>query len=369
MKRTALYSKHLEAKARMIEFGGWEMPVLYTDITTEHKKVRTEVGLFDLCHMGRVSIRGKDAEKLVQKVQTNDVTKIPLNKIRYAMLLFPHGGVIDDILVHRRASDIFLVINAGNRDVDIAHLKEIAKGMDVVVDDQSDTLGMIAIQGPKSAAVAKKLVSGIDIDALKYYSLAEGLVNGEKGMVTRTGYTGEDGFELYAPAATLGKLWDQALIAGKDENIAPCGLGARDTLRLEAGMPLYGHEITAEINPIEADLMFGVRLEKADFIGLDALKKVNAEGPKRRLIGLKIDGKRIPRQGYPVMIDGKPAGQVASGTWSPLFECAIATALVDTKALETAKTFAVDVRGTAAPAVRVEIPFYKRDGTGSLAKK
>lgn len=369
MKRTALYAKHLESGARMIEFGGWEMPVSYTDITTEHKKVRAEAGLFDLCHMGRVSIHGQDAEKLVQLIQTNDLARIPMGKIRYAMLLLPTGGVIDDILVHRRPKDIFLVINAGNRDRDVAHLRATAKGMNVVIDDQSDTLGMIAIQGPKSAEIVKKLVGpDINIDSVKYYCLAEGTIGGKPGMVTRTGYTGEDGFELYAPVDILATLWDAALAAGKPYGMTPCGLGARDTLRLEAGMPLYGHEITETINPIEADLMFGVRLDKADFIGRDALLAVQAAGPKRKMVGLKIDGKRIPRQGYPILVDGKEAGFVASGTWSPSYDCGIATALVDAAALETMKQIAVDVRGRPADAKIVGLPFYKRDGSGSLAK-
>ena len=369
MKRTPLHQKHVDHGARLIEFGGWEMPVSYTDITTEHKLVRGNAGLFDLCHMGRVSISGPDAEKLVQNAQTNDLARIPMNRIRYAMLLHPSGGVIDDILVHRRQSDIFLVINAGNRDRDVAHLKALAKGLDVVVDDQSDTLAMIAVQGPKSAAIAKQLTKDIDVDAIKYYTLAEGAIAGVAGMLTRTGYTGEDGFEIYAPASAIARIWDETLAAGKSFGLAPCGLGARDTLRLEAGMPLYGHEITDDINPIEADLMFGVRLDKAGFVGLDALKQVEAQGPKRKLVGLVIDGKRIPRQGYPILVDGKEAGFVASGTWSPTFECAIATALVDAKALASMRSIAVDVRGKPAEAKIVGLPFYKRDGTGSLAKR
>jgi aminomethyltransferase len=352
----------------MIEFGGWEMPVSYTDITTEHKKVRTAAGLFDLCHMGRVAISGPDAERLVQNAQTNDLARIPLNKIRYAMLLFPHGGVIDDILVHRRPHDVFLVINAGNREADVAQLRTLAKGLNVVIDDQSDTLGMIAVQGPKSAEVVKKLTQDIDVDAIKYYSLAEGTIDGAQGMITRTGYTGEDGFELYVPVAGLAHLWNAVLEAGRPVSLTPCGLGARDTLRLEAGMPLYGHEITAEINPIEADLMFGVRLEKPAFVGRDALVKVQTDGPKRKLVGLVIEGKRIPRQGYGVLADGREAGTVASGTWSPTFERAIATALIDAQALAGARSIAVDVRGKPAAAKIVELPFYKRDGSGSLQK-
>ena len=368
--RTPLYDKHVAHGAKLIEFGGWDMPVSYSDITTEHHHTRTKAGLFDLCHMGRVAISGPDAAELVQVAQTNDVSKIPPNKIRYAMLLLEDGGVVDDILVHQRGHDIFLVVNASNRQRDVELLKKLAQGRNVIVDDQSDQLAMIAIQGPESANIVQALAPQIDLSKLKYYSLVEGPIHHTLGMITRTGYTGEDGFELYVPTKDISGLWERALVLGQEVPLLPCGLGARDTLRLEAGMPLYGHEITESINPIEADLMFGVRLDKAaDFVGKTALKTVEKNGPARHLIGLMIDGRRIPRQGYPVLINGQPAGFVASGTWSPTFDCAIATALVSASQLEKVQKIEVDVRGKPAAAQRVQLPFYKRDGSGSLQQK
>ena len=251
----------------MIDFGGWEMPVTYVDISSEHLAVRRAAGLFDLGHMGRVSVHGPDAAELIQKAQTNNLDKIPEDQIRYAMLLKDDGGVIDDILVHRRRDDIFLVVNASNRETDIRRLRELAENLDVVIDDQSESMGMIAIQGPKSAPTVQALAPEFNVEAIGYYHLATGQIAGHPVMLTRTGYTGEDGFEIYAPNELMSELWDQALVAGKADGIQACGLGARDTLRLEAGMPLYGHEITLDINPVEAGLMFGVRLKKPDLSG------------------------------------------------------------------------------------------------------
>ncbi len=350
----------------MIDFGGWEMPVSYTDIMSEHRTVRQGVGLFDLAHMGRIVIQGPDADALVQRSQTNDVDRIKVGQIRYAMFLNDQGGVLDDILVHRRPSDLFLVVNASRRDVDIARLRELSEGLDVVIDDQSERLGMLAIQGPKSPDVVRRLVEDIDVDALGYYRLAEGRILGQPGMITRTGYTGEDGFELYLPAPSLVDLWDAALEHGAPEGLRPCGLGARDTLRLEAGMPLYGHEITEDVNPVEAGLMFGVRLKKPDYPGKDVIARVKAEGPRRRIVGLAVEGRRIPRQGYAVLDGGAEVGRIASGSWSPTFERAIATALVSAEVSEVGRKLTIDIRGRTATAEVVALPFYKRDGSGSL---
>ncbi len=350
----------------MIDFGGWEMPVSYTDIMSEHRAVREGVGLFDLAHMGRLAISGPDADTLVQRSQTNDVDRIKVGQIRYAMFLNERGGVIDDILVHRRPSDLFLVVNASRREVDLARLKELSEGLDVVIDDQSENLGMLAIQGPKSPEVVSRLVEDIDVDGLGYYRLAEGRILGEAGMITRTGYTGEDGFELYLPASSLVDLWDAALEQGAPEGLRPCGLGARDTLRLEAGMPLYGHEITEDVNPVEAGLMFGVRLKKPDYPGKDVIARVKAEGPKRRIVGLAVEGRRIPRQGYTVLSGEAEVGRIASGSWSPTFERAIATALVAAEVSDVGRELTIDIRGRTATARVVALPFYKRDGSGSL---
>jgi len=353
----------------MIEFGGWEMPVAYLDITTEHHQVRTAAGLFDLCHMGRVAVSGQDATELLQRVQSNDVEKIGVNRIRYAMLLQDDGGVIDDILVHRRENDFFIVVNASNRERDVDRICQLGDGLDATVEDQSDSLAMLAVQGPKSAEAVARLTDDIDVAAVPYYGLAEGHLLDSKAMVTRTGYTGEDGFELYVATEEVVSLWDGILERCGDLGVTPCGLGARDTLRLEAGMPLYGHEITEEINPVEAGLMFGIRLKKPDYPGRDALARIKAEGPARRLVGLTVEGRRIPRQGYPVLINGENSGIIASGSWSPTFDRAIATALVSTAALEGDSVIEVDIRGRKAAAQTVELPFYKKDGSGSLNEK
>lgn len=363
MKKTRLNRRHHDAGARMIDFGGWEMPVLYRDISQEHAAVRERVGLFDLGHMGRISVSGPDAEALVQGAQTNDLERIGAGQIRYAMLLQDDGGVIDDILVHRRANDIFLVVNASNYDRDVARLRELATGRDVTI-TPLDELNMVAVQGPKSPEVMKVIAPTLDIDGLGYYRLAEGDVLGHAATVTRTGYTGEDGFEIYAHEDHIESIWDAALEAGAAFDILPCGLGARDTLRLEAGMPLYGHEIDATINPVEAGLMFGVRVKKPDYPGRDVIAAAKKSGPSRRVVGLTIEGKRIPREGYSVLAGDRKVGYVCSGTWSPTFQRAIATAIVDVDALDG--ELAVDLRGRPTAAQRVETPFYKRDGSGSL---
>ncbi len=364
MKKTTLHQKHVEAGARMIDFGGWDMPVTYSDIAGEHLAVRRSAGLFDLGHMGRVAISGPDARELVQKSQSNDLDRIPAGQIRYALILADDGGVIDDILVHNRGRDIYLVVNASNREVVVERLRELAAGLDVTIDDESERVGMIAVQGPRSPEIVQQLTD-IDLADLGYYRLAEGEIDGTAGMITRTGYTGEDGFELYLPAEKAPALWDRVLELGGDL-VRPCGLGARDTLRLEAGMPLYGHEMDRGVNPVEANLMFGVRLKKADYPGRAVLERVKAEGPARRMTGFVVEGRRIPRQGYDVVKNGEVVGRVCSGTWSPSFEQGIATALVASEALADDDGFEIDIRGKRAPARIVALPFYKRDGSGSL---
>jgi aminomethyltransferase len=316
--------------------------------------------------MGRIRIHGPDAFEFTQKVQTNNLENIPKGQIRYALLLLESGGVIDDILVHHREDDIYLVVNAGNRERDLAYLLDLSRGMNVSVDDLSEEQSMIAVQGPKSADVVALMAPDIDVQGLGYYRLAEGKIDGHEVMITRTGYTGEDGFEIYAPKDFITDLWDRALELGAEFGIEPCGLGARDTLRLEAGMPLYGHEITEDINPVEAGLMLGVRLKKPDYPGRDALAKVKAAGPKRRIVGLTVEGRRIPRESYSIMAGDEKVGHVASGSWSPTFECAIATALIDSSVLDANQELEVDIRGKRATAKIVELPFYKKDGSGSL---
>jgi aminomethyltransferase len=361
MQTTALEFVHIALGARMVPFAGWSMPVQYRGILDEAKTVRQHAGLFDLGHMGRVAVRGKDAEAYLQRLQTNDAAAIPPGRIRYAMILDEQGLTQDDILIYRnpRNDGFFLVINAGNTERDLAHMRALAKGFDVVIDDCTNKLGMIAIQGPKSQAITQQLCSG-DLSALKYYAWMETAVCGVPMTLSRTGYTGEDGFEAYIPAGHEKLVWDAFLAAGKDHGLTPVGLGARDTLRHEAGMPLYGHEIDETTNPIEAGLDWAVKFNH-DFVGKPALEKVVAAGGTgRRLVGLTSTSKRCPRQGYPITKDGKQIGHVCSGSISPTLGTNIATAYVETAHAEPGTALEFVVRDRGEPCVVAPLPFYKR---------
>ena len=362
MKKTPLESIHTALGARMVPFGGWSMPVQYGGILEEARAVRSRAGLFDLGHMGRVFVTGADAEAFLQRLQTNDAAKIPAGRIRYALILDENGLTQDDILVYREPSGdgFFLVVNAGNTARDLSIMHRVASGFaDLVIDDQTDQLAMIAIQGPAAAAIAQR-VTDIDLSSLKYYAWARGNAGDVPAAISRTGYTGEDGFEIYLPNASAADLWNRLLEFGEAAGIAPCGLGSRDVLRLEAGMPLYGHEIDETTTPLDAGLEFGVKFDH-DFVGRAALERVRAEGgPKQRLIGLTTTSKRVPRQGYDVLHDSAIVGRICSGGASPSLGCNIATAYVPHALAEPGTELGFAIKDKVETAVVRALPFYKR---------
>ena len=358
MLATPLESRHRALGAKMVPFAGWSMPVVYADITTEHHAVRQRAGLFDLSHMGRVFIRGSDALTLVQRVQTNDAAAMKPGRIRYAMLLNSRGGVEDDILLYREEAGFLLVVNAGNREKDLEIFRGQAAGLSVSIDDASMRLAMIAVQDPRSGDV----LAALDLpaaDTLGYYTFGDYSSPLGPVHVSRTGYTGEDGFELIVPADAAERWFDRVLEVGPAHGLVPCGLGCRDTLRLEAGMPLHGHEISPEITPLEAGLLFGIKWNH-DFVGRDALEAERSRGSTRRLVGLDVEGPRIPREGCPVAADGVVVGDVKSGTRSPTLGINIATALVRAEHATDGSLLAVDIRGHQAGARVRPLPFHRR---------
>lgn len=357
LKRTPLRDFHASHGARLVDFAGWEMPVQYRSILEEHKAVRRTAGLFDVSHMGEVDVKGPDALRYLNHVVTNDVAKLFPGRVLYSPMCYPNGGVVDDLLVYMRApEDYFLCINAGNIDKDIAWLQEQAKGFDVKVTDRSADYALIAIQGPTAAAIVQSL-TGAKLDRIGYYHFAEGTVAGVQCMISRTGYTGEDGFELYHPAGDAAVLTEAVVAAGAAHGLELTGLGARDSLRLEAGYPLYGHEITADISPLTAGLGWTVKLDKADgFIGSEALKAEKQNGAANKVVFFKTGDRRIVRADTPVLgADGAVVGKVLSGTLSPILNEAIGSALVTTAA--AAGTLAVDIRGTQIQLQLVKPPF------------
>jgi aminomethyltransferase len=347
----------------MVPFAGWNMPVQYSGILAEVRMVRASAGLFDLGHMGRVRISGAGAEPFLQKLQTNDVSQIRPGRIRYGMILDEDGHVLDDILVYREPADegFFTVVNAGNTERDLAVMHETAKGFaDVRIQDQTEDLGMIAIQGPASQEIAQK-VCGMDLSLLKYYAWAKGDICGCEMAISRTGYTGEDGFEIYAPNELTGQVWDALLGAGEPLGLGPVGLGARDTLRLEAGMALYGHEIDGQTNPLEAGLGWAVKFTH-DFTGRPALEKLRDDGGTgRKLIGLTTSSRRVPRQGYTLWDGDREIGTVCSGGASPTLEINIATGYVPDQYSDPGTSISFAVRDKREPAQVVSLPFYKRN--------
>lgn len=337
------------------------MPLQYGPILEEVARVRESVGLFDLGHMGRVSVVGPERVELVDRIATNRVAKIPENAIRYGLLCRENGNPIDDVLVYRSAEEVFVVVNASNRERDLAWMHEHGAGFDAEIRDLTDEQAMLALQGQKSEATLQKLTD-TPLSDVGYYRFTYGTVNGVPDVrISRTGYTGEDGFELYLPQDCAVDLWDALLEAGAEFGIGPIGLGARDTLRLEAGMPLYGHEISDELNPIEAGLNFGVSLHKskAKTIGYDALKRIKAD-PKRRLIGITTPGPRVPRQGHKLYAGDREVGFVCSGSISPTIEAKIASAYVEIGLDVPGQALEIDFGSRRQPAEVRELPFFSR---------
>jgi len=363
MKQTSLHDLHAASGAKMVDFAGWRMPVQYGPILDEVRCVREAVGLFDLGHMGRLSVRGPDAVPYLDRLATNHCARIPQASIRYSLFCREDGNPIDDLLIYRDGEEsIFLVVNASNTEVDLAWMREHAGGFDVELEDQTGELAMLALQGPRSAEALQPLVSDLDLSELGYYKFDRGTVSGlERTRISRTGYTGENGFEVYLPAAEAPRGWGELVAAGAAAGLRPIGLGARDILRLEAGMPLYGHEISSEYNPIEAGLAFGVsfRKSKGDWIGREALLRIK-KNPTRRLVGLTTPGPRIPRQGASLLEGERTVGVVCSGAKSPTLDSNIATANVRLGLDEPGTALEIDFRGKRQACVLVELPFFSR---------
>ncbi len=345
-KRTCLYDKHVELGALMSPFGGFEMPIQYAGIAVEHQAVRGKVGLFDVSHMGEVTVRGKDAERYVQHIFTNDIAGAPVGKIYYGMMCYENGGTVDDLLVYKMGeNDFFLVINAANIDKDWAWMQQHAIGFDIDLQNRSEFYGQIAVQGPESEQVMESVL-GIPCSELTFYTVK---TVGDV-IVSRTGYTGEDGFEVYATPEYIRECWDKLIAAG----VQPCGLGCRDTLRFEAGLPLYGDELTENISPVMAGLSMFVKLDK-DFIGRDALLKQKTEGVAKKLVGIELADKAIPRHGYTVLKDGQAIGEVTTGYHTLSTDKSVCMALIDSQ--------------YAALGTEVEIQIRKKTFAGKVVKK
>lgn len=349
----------------MVPFAGWSMPVQYTGVIAEHRNVREAAGLFDLGHMGEVDVSGPDALTFLNYIATNDVSRLAPTEAQYALLLYPDGGVIDDIIIFRRpAGDVYLlVLNAANAEKDLDWLRtqrENRSDLDVTIEDISGRTGMVAIQGPNSAAILAGL-STVDLNDQPPFTCLETTVAGIDCLASRTGYTGEDGWELYCSVDQVDELWDALISAGEPHGLQPIGLGARDTLRLEARMPLYGQEISSEINPLEAGLGFAVKLDKEDFIGRDALRAAKEAGLTRRVVGFKlVERGGTPRTGYPVHVDGREVGKVTSGTRSPSLGDNIGLALIERSVAGVGKPLDIMIRDKPVRAEQVKTPFYKR---------
>jgi len=367
LRKTALHATHLGHKARMVDFGGWDMPVQYAGLVAEHMAVRERVGIFDVSHMGDIQLRGPNSLAAVQKLLMNDASKLQVGQAHYSAMLYPNGTFVDDVVLHKLGeNDYLIVINAGTREKDVQWVRKTIGGMGGLhITDVSDYYTQIAIQGPKAAATLKKLTK-TDLTPIKNYWFTWGEVCGcHNTLIARTGYTGEDGFEIYIPAdeATSARVWGEVLAAGAEFGIVPCGLGARNTLRLESAMALYGHEISDTINVFEAGLGRYCKLDKGvDFVGREALAIVQAGGgPARKLVGLEMVDRGIGRDGYPVLtLDGEMIGEVTSGSPAPFLKKNIALAYVPVAYAEIGTEVAVEVRGAGVKAKVVQTPFYKR---------
>lgn len=361
-KKTPLYEEHIKQGGNPVEYAGWYLPIQYEGLVPEHNAVRNAVGLFDVSHMGEITVKGKDALKFVNYLMTNDITTIVDNQVIYTFMCHPHGGVVDDLLVYRLgAEDFYLVVNAGNTDKDYAWILKQKEGFDVEVENISDTVGEVAIQGPLAQKTLQKLTD-FDLDQVKFFYLQRNVsINGVDCMISRTGYTGEDGFEVYTDNEGIVKVWNDILDAGKEFGIVPTGLGCRDTLRFEASLPLYGHEMNDEISPLEAGFKYFVKLDKADdFIGKEALNKMWSEGLKRKLAGFEMIDRGIPREGYEIFKDGVKIGHVTTGYMSPTLKKNIGNALIETEFTPLDTEIDIMIRNKPAKAKIISKKFLKK---------
>ncbi len=363
VKITPLLDRHRALGAKLIDFAGWLMPVQYRGILEEHRAVRERAGLFDLSHMGELFVEGPEAGRALAHALVTDPLALAIGRAQYSMICAADGGILDDLIVYRLAEDRFLVVaNAGNAQLVSDLLAERLDGFRAILDDRSLATALVAVQGPRSREILAPLTD-IDLAGLRYYAIAEGQVVGIEALVARTGYTGEDGFEVFVDNARAGELWDALLAAGEPHGLVPVGLGARDTLRLEAGMPLYGNDLDPTVSPYDAGLGRVVKLSKADdFVGRAALERISADGPRRRLVGLIVRGRGIARHGYPVFSGERETGVVTSGAPSPTLGEPIALAYVAPADGEPGTMLDVGIRDARVPAEVVPLPFYRRVG-------
>jgi aminomethyltransferase len=354
LRHTPLYEEHKELGARLVSFAGWEMPVQYEGVKAEHAAVRERVGLFDVSHMGEVVFRGPEAEAAVQRLVTRDVSRMEVGQAGYCAVCYETGGTVDDVLVYRREDAFLIVVNAANREKDVAHFRENVADLDVEITDESDEWALLALQGPEAVALLQQLTD-TELSEVRSFRFVETELEGAPALLSRTGYTGEDGFEIYVRPDSAPAVWRRLIESGA----VPVGLGARDTLRLEAGMSLYGNELSAEITPLEAGISFAVHLDKeTGFIGREALQREKEEGLRRKVVGFELTGRGIARHEHPVTVNGEEVGRVTSGTHSPTLGKAIGLALLPAGVEDS---FEVQIRGKAIPARVVSLPFYKRD--------
>jgi glycine cleavage system T protein (aminomethyltransferase) len=361
LKKTPLNERHRALGARMVEFGGWDMPVEYSGIVDEHLAVRTRAGLFDVSHMGEIEIAGADALKAVQQITSNDAARLSRGQAQYSALTTAEGTFVDDVLTYKLADDHFLlVVNASNIVKDYSWITRQITGLgDAVAVNTSSRYALLALQGPAAREVLQTL-TGVNLSDIKYYWFTTGEVAGVAGTISRTGYTGEEGFEVFVPPATAQRVWDAILQAGRSAGVVPAGLGARDTLRLEAAMRLYGNDIDETTTVLEADLGWIIGWKKEPFLGSDALRKQKQEGVRRKLVGFEVLDRAIARHGYDVYVDGAKAGVVTSGTQTPFLKKAIGMAYVPVEQSAAGSPLEIDVRGRRTKAQVVPMPFYKR---------
>ena len=358
LKKTCLHDRHVELGAKMSPFAGFDMPIQYSGIIDEHKAVREHVGMFDVSHMGEVFVSGKDAERFVNHIFTNDVRGMADGKVLYGMMLYPDGGTVDDLLVYKEYAPehYLLVINAANIDKDFAWMQENAAGYDVVLENVSEAWGQIAVQGPEAEKAVVEVLGFADAVELGFYEFKDECVDGRRVILSRTGYTGEDGFELYTDIEGTKEIWKILLDAG----VVPCGLGCRDTLRFEAGLPLYGDELSDDITPVEAGLGMFCKLDKEEFIGKDALVRQKAEGPKKKLVGIELQDKAIPRATYPVETEaGEQIGVVTTGYHSISLDKSICFALVDAAYAALGTQVMIRIRKKVFPGIVIKKRFYQ----------
>lgn len=356
-KKTCLYDKHVAMGALMSPFAGFDMPIQYSSIIDEHNAVRTDCGVFDVSHMGEAIVTGPDAERYVNHIFTNDVSTIKVGQVLYGMMLYPDGGTVDDLLVYKMgAEEFFLVINASNTDKDVAWMKENTEGFNVKVEDVSEHYGQLAVQGPNAEKVVEEVL-GLECKELVFYTSKKINVNGEDIIVSRTGYTGEDGFEIYCNPQLIIEYWDKLIESGRCK---PCGLGCRDTLRFEVGLPLYGNELSNEISPVMAGLSMFCKLDKDEFIGKDTIAEQKANGVSRKVVGIELEGQAVPRHGYNVLCNGETVGTVTTGYQSISTHKSVCMALVDAAHAKLGTPLEIQIRKKIFPGTVVKKRFYDK---------